>query len=219
MLPSTRGRVEGWAGVIMWLVPWILDLDGALLDSEPWHKRSERETFAELGIDIDEEELHRFTGTTMDSMVAILAEERKPGLTLSRFLDLHRARLIGYLRDEMRLHDDVTSFLARAERPIGLATNSMRWYVDVALERFFPTAGFQAVVCVDEVEHGKPMPDCFLRAAGLMAVSPSACTALEDSVAGVRAAKGAGCYVIAVQRDMAIDLSEADRVVSSLDEL
>lgn len=54
------------------------------------------------------------------------------------------------------------------------------------------------MVCGDEVTHGKPAPDIFLRCAELLHVPPCACVVLEDSDNGVRAAHAAGMRVIMV---------------------
>jgi len=72
------------------------------------------------------------------------------------------------------------------------------------------------VVAGDEVDAGKPEPDVFLEAARRLGFSPEVCVAVEDSPAGVMAAKRAGMFVVGVQRSGFADLGAADRVVPRL---
>ena len=57
---------------------------------------------------------------------------------------------------------------------------------------------FGAVVCTDDMPHGKPAPDVYLEAARQLGVDPRACVCLEDSGAGIQSGKAAGMRVIAV---------------------
>jgi beta-phosphoglucomutase-like phosphatase (HAD superfamily) len=70
----------------------------------------------------------------------------------------------------------------------------------------------------DQVEHGKPEPDVYREAARQMGVNPQACLTIEDSVHGMRSAKGAGtwCLVIPGKNQLHQDFSEADLMVPNL---
>ncbi|MBF6417016.1 HAD-IA family hydrolase, partial [Nocardia cyriacigeorgica] len=61
-----------------------------------------------------------------------------------------------------------------------------------------------ASVCGDEVPHGKPEPDVYLRAAELLGLDPKTCVAVEDSPTGVAAAEAAGCAVLVVPCEIAV---------------
>lgn len=85
--------------------------------------------------------------------------------------------------------------LAAAAVPMALVTNTPRPLAERALN----TIGrhyFSAVVCGDEVPHGKPAPDPYLRAAALLELDPLRCLAVEDSPTGAAAAEAAGCAVL-----------------------
>jgi beta-phosphoglucomutase-like phosphatase (HAD superfamily) len=73
----------------------------------------------------------------------------------------------------------------------------------------------------EDVPHGKPAPDIFLRTAALLGVPPSACLVIEDSANGVRAAIAAGMHCIALRNPNSgeQDLSAADQIVDSLVEI
>jgi len=75
------------------------------------------------------------------------------------------------------------------------------------------------LVSSDQVEHGKPAPDCYLLAAEHLGVDPAACLVFEDAPAGIAAARAAGMAVWAVTTTHgAADLGEAQRVAAGLPE-
>ena len=95
--------------------------------------------------------------------------------------------------------------------PVAVASSSVR----ERLERTLAHAGLEFAVTIagDEVEHGKPAPDMFLRAAERLALPPEACVVVEDSPPGVAAGLAAGMPTLGVQRVPETDLSAATRVV------
>ena len=75
------------------------------------------------------------------------------------------------------------------------------------------------LVSSDQVEHGKPAPDCYLLAAERLGVDPAACLVFEDAPAGIAAARAAGMTVWAVTTTHgAAELGEAQRVAAGLPE-
>ena len=103
--------------------------------------------------------------------------------------------------------------------PLGLATNSPRFLVDAALKGAGFTDAFDAVVSSDDVEHHKPAPDLYLLICERLGVSPQETLALEDTASGIASAKAAGLTCIAVPQFAETDVSAADRVIDSLEEL
>lgn len=78
----------------------------------------------------------------------------------------------------------------------------------------------RVLVCAEDTPRGKPDPAGFLLAANRLGVSPERCLAVEDAPAGIKAASGAGMFVVAVTNTHSrSELSQADAIVSSLREL
>ena len=76
---------------------------------------------------------------------------------------------------------------------------------------------FTAVVAAEDVEHGKPDPAGYRRALDLLGIDPQAAVAVEDSEAGVTAAKAAGVYTVAVVSTVGADrLAGADELAARL---
>jgi len=79
---------------------------------------------------------------------------------------------------------------------------------------------FRAVVSSEDVAHGKPAPDIFLRTAELLEVSPKECCVIDDSVSGVEAAVAAGMTAVAITNSLPAEkLSRATTILETYDEI
>jgi HAD superfamily hydrolase (TIGR01509 family) len=136
------------------------------------------------------------------------------------------------IREEYRLDRDrrnhaaevragVAEWLADAGRrdiPVAVATSSGDGWADSHLCRLGLRDHFVTISCVRDGIPGKPAPDLYLLACDALGVEPSRSLAIEDSPTGVRAAKTAGLWCVAVPSPMTtgLDFGEADLVVESL---
>jgi HAD superfamily hydrolase (TIGR01509 family) len=91
--------------------------------------------------------------------------------------------------------------------PCALVTMSWRRFVEPVLKAL-PDHSFDALVCGDEVAHGKPHPEPYLRAAELLGVDPRDTLAIEDSPTGAAAAEAAGCQVLIVPHHVPVPSGE-----------
>ena len=107
----------------------------------------------------------------------------------------------------------------RGRVPLGLASNSPRFLVDAALHSAGFTDAFDAVVSSDDVANHTPAPDLYLHVCSRIGVAPAEALALEDTASGIASAKAAGLTCIAVPQFAETDVSAADRVIDSLEEL
>lgn len=114
-------------------------------------------------------------------------------------------------------HELLEELLA-AGVPMALVTNTYRDLAEQALNSI-GRQYFTVTVCGDEVAHGKPAPDPYLRAAELLGLEPAQCLAVEDSVTGTLSAESAGCPVLVVPNDVEVPTSPARRHLSSLEPL
>jgi HAD superfamily hydrolase (TIGR01509 family) len=110
-----------------------------------------------------------------------------------------------------------------ARWPLAIASSSNAELIDTVLRAAGLHSLFQVTVSSEEVAHGKPAPDVYLEAAARLGVGPRRCTAIEDSQAGIRSAKAAGMWVVAIPNphfppdDEA--LAQADVVLDSIDQV
>jgi HAD superfamily hydrolase (TIGR01509 family) len=101
---------------------------------------------------------------------------------------------------------------------LAIASSSDRAWVEGHIDRLGLRPFFEAIVCAEDVQQTKPQPDLYLSAAQRLGVAPGEAIAFEDSLHGVRAAKTAGMFCVAVPNRITRCLSfdEADLVLDSL---
>jgi HAD superfamily hydrolase (TIGR01509 family) len=199
----------------------VFDMDGLLLDTEVVWQRSEEELFRRHGEVFSMEDKLAVIGTSADHTAAYFARrlgqppDRGPALV---------DELMAAMQEELRLQVagrpgaiELVDRL-RGRTRLGLASNSPRRLVDAALATARLTDAFDAIVTSDDAAF-KPAPDIYLLACERLGVAPEEALALEDSASGVVAAKAAGLTCIAVPQFAEIDVSAADRVIDSLEEL
>jgi len=174
----------------------IFDCDGVLIDSEVITCRVQAAGLAALGIPVTAEEvMRRFTGMRDREMYAML--EREHGLSLPADYDANaKAQIAEAYRQELRPIAGIEAALEAIPLPRCVASSSnplkLRFGLELTglYERFSPHL-FSAA----QVGRGKPAPDLFLFAAAEMGAAPQDCLVIEDSVAGVQAARAAGMRV------------------------
>lgn len=176
----------------------IFDCDGVLVDSEPISIAVLREVIAGAGHEIDEAEAYRlFLGRSMTTISATVAE--RLGLCFTpEHLEAIRSQLFARFRAELRAIAGIRDALLTIPNQRCVASSSRPERIRLSLE----VAGLldllePAIYSATMVKRGKPAPDLFLHAAREMAVEPSACIVVEDSPAGIEAAKAAGMRVFA----------------------
>ena len=175
----------------------IFDCDGVLIDSEILAARVHAAAFAALGHDISVEDLlHRFTGVPDAEMYVTLEQEW--GCTLPANYDATaKEGVTAAYQRELQAIDGVHAAVAALDRPICVASSSSPTKLRFGLtlvglyDRFAPN-----IFSASQVRRGKPAPDIFLFAAEQMRTDPADCLVIEDSVAGVKAARAAGMPVL-----------------------
>lgn len=196
----------------------IFDCDGVLVDSESASAAAWRAALARFGYHIDAVTFAGFVGTTDRALAVAFAAHVGAGVD----------EVLSAAEEEMRLiagqglnaFADAVALVERLAVPIGVASNSDRWRLEVVLSAAGVRSLFDVTVAGDEVAEPKPAPHVYLRVATLLGINPGDCVVIEDSPTGVVAARAAGMSVVVVRRGHFADelLVAADRIVDSLDE-
>ena len=176
----------------------IFDCDGVLVDSEPISLDVLLETIAEAGLDLTAEEANRrFLGRSMASVVKMLQDELGVRLDATS-LDTMRQRLYAKFREKLEPIAGIADAVERLPMPYCVASSSQPERIELSLDLTGLLPKFAGnIFSSTMVARGKPEPDLFLHAADVMGVEPSRCVVVEDSPAGVIAAKAAGMRVLA----------------------
>jgi HAD superfamily hydrolase (TIGR01509 family) len=203
----------------------VFDLDGLLLDTETlWHD-AEIELFRRHGDEFTWDDKLAVIGTSYDATARYFAQRLgRPSADGSALVDEMVDLMHERLQREVAGRPGALELVRRLrELPDGIrlavASNSSRRLVDTALATAGIPDAFDAVVTSDDVMHAKPAPDIYLEACRRLGVAPADAVALEDSAAGIAAAKAAGMTCIAVPQYAETDVSAADEVIDSLEAL
>lgn len=204
----------------------LWDLDGTLVDSEPFHRRAILRTFEALGVALDGLDESSFVGRGERDFWQFAREQfalAEDPDALVKQKDGHYAELV---RNELRTMPGAVDCLTRLEAravPMAVASGSSPRAIAAAITATGLGRYFRALVSSldPEVPRSKPHPDVFLTAARRLGVEPGRCLVVEDAEWGVRAAKAAGMRVVAIPNawTRSHDLTEADWILTSLHEL
>jgi HAD superfamily hydrolase (TIGR01509 family) len=180
----------------------IFDLDGLLLDTERVALAAFAETCTHFALEDHSELFVRCIGTTESLGREILREGLAGKVDYQQFEQTWTRRCMERMSaGPVAIKAGATELLAHLSAlriPTAVATSSRVARARQKLSDSGLLHHFAAVVGGDEVRHGKPAPDIYLRAAALLAAPPQACLALEDSENGVRAAVRAGMTVVQI---------------------
>lgn len=203
----------------------ILDFDGLIADSEPFHYKAYNTVFERYGHSIDADEYWvEFTSKGK----GIQGEIERHNLKLDISPEALREQKFELYSEfcsngDIRLFPDARRFMETMKQRFKLAIASGSWEHDI-----------RAILRHGEAEHlvetilgkspgtrrEKPAPDIFLQAAEQLGLAPERCLVMEDALKGVHAAKDAGmpCVIVLNPLNRNIDFSQADLIVSSLAE-
>lgn len=178
----------------------IFDMDGVLFDTERTYQETWHEIAAERGIELDGSFLKAITGTSGAHMYRVLEKyyQASDGSVLAE-------ECMGRVRKKLSVHvpvkegvRELLEFFKKKEMRIAVASSSLAPQIEANLQKAGIRNYFSEIVSGTEVEHGKPAPDIFLRAAERIGCMPQECFVFEDSENGVKAGYAAGCATIMV---------------------
>jgi len=198
----------------------IFDFDGVLVDSEPIRFKAGAQALAEVSVSLTWELfLERWFGRTDQAGLRNILGDRfesDGGRVIERRNALYAASL-----DAVPTYPDTVQLLQRIPNGIRLAvaTGSRRSEVEGILARAGLSRRFHAIVTAEDYVSAKPAPDPFLAAARRLNVEALECLVIEDTPAGIAAARAAAMFVLAVDRGRGAALDLATWRVRSLDEL
>jgi HAD superfamily hydrolase (TIGR01509 family) len=202
----------------------LFDFDGTLIDTESAEYHAWEQIFRDHGVELSIDRWSSCIGTIGGFEPLEELEAAVGAIDHDEVTDRRRRRLYELLAREA-LRPGVAEYLAGARRlglKVGIASTSSEEWILSQLARVDHRSSFDCIVCANlDPERAKPRPVVYLEALDELGVRPSAAIAFEDSPNGVRAAKAAGIYTVAVPNRItaSLDLRHADLVLSSLEDL
>ncbi len=178
----------------------IFDMDGLLVDSEPYWDNARSIMAAESGVKWNEDDHKAVMGVSTPEWVNYMIE--RLGLKLPP--KSVEERIIGTMAG---LYNQRIPFLPGAVEVVSsaakhfttaLASGSPRSLIDTVTNSPALKGKFDLILSGDQFARGKPAPDIYLGAAEQLNLKPSQCACIEDSGSGILAGHSAGMKVIAV---------------------
>jgi HAD superfamily hydrolase (TIGR01509 family) len=201
----------------------IWDLDGVLIESEPYHIQAEMETFKRYGIKLTLPIAKEYFGIKLEDYFHDIVRRFKLHIPVREMIREHYNTLKRYYGEVFPIipHAIEVLRILQDEYPMAIATSREKELAQMVLNRFSLYTYFKTIVYGEDVENGKPHPEPFLKASAQLQVEPHSIVVVEDAISGFTAARKAGMYVIArkAQHNSDLDFSAADHVVSDLREI
>lgn len=212
----------------------LFDFNGVITNDEPLHLELFRRVLGEEGIALTEEEyLDRYLGfDNYKCFRAALGDARREQQALDNgYVTELIARKTAYyleaINERFLLFPGVVELVRElaSDYPMAIVSGAEREEIEHVLRHAELLECFQAIITSADISTGKPDPEGYLKAMATLnalashqpLIRPDECLVIEDSVAGVRAAKSAGMRCLAVMNSYAKDrLAQADWVISSL---
>lgn len=211
----------------------IFDFDGVVVDSEPIHLRAFQEVLSNSQVELTADDYYtKYLG--FDDLDCFRAVTRDQDMVLSQkqitALIAEKTAIVQRLmRESVRPLEGAVELLATAHEahvPLAVCSGALRAEIELASTVVGVRDFFNVIIAGEDVTHGKPDPEGYslalarLRRVTSLGIEPRRCLVVEDSPAGIEAARGAGMNVLAVTNSYpAKSLVRADRIVQSLSEV
>jgi HAD superfamily hydrolase (TIGR01509 family) len=200
----------------------IFDHDGVLVDSLPFHMESWFEMGRREGLDISPEFIRSTFGMTNPMILRRLLGDDLDADRIARYADIKEACYRDIARGRIELMPGVRELLdnlTNAGVKLAIGSSGPRLNLELTVTSCGLDGRFATIVSVEEIRHGKPDPEVFLKAAGRVGLAPSCAVVFEDAPVGVQAARAAGMYAVGVGTTHDLDAlrrAGADEVVTDL---
>ncbi len=197
----------------------IFDLDGTMLDNNPYHLRAWKKYLEGKGRKISDEEYNANVNgrTNKDVIRYLFGSGLNDEETLNYSLEKEAVYRELYLPDIKPVNGliDLLEFFQDRKIPMAIATSGIQVNIDFMFDHVPVRKYFQAVINSSHIRKGKPDPEIFLKAAKELGIPANHCLVFEDSVVGVTAAHAAGMKVVALSTTQSgSELRNADLTIT-----
>jgi beta-phosphoglucomutase len=198
----------------------VFDFNGTLSDDEPVLCEIFMHLFAEHGRPMSAQEyFDRLAGLSDPEIVTTWLGEEHPDV--QAIIDERGRRYRAAAADGSTIHEHVREAVRFASGyvPLAICSGAARAEIEPVVEAAGIAGCFRAVVSSDDVVHGKPHPEGYVRTLDLLGADPARAVVFEDTEAGIASARGAGAGRVLAMRSTLEPhrLAEADELIDRLD--
>lgn len=181
---------------------FVFDMDGVIVDTNPYHKIALRQFAEKYGYFLDEEGLiKKIYGRTNKEWIPNLFGRAMAPEEVSRYGEEKEKLFRDLYEKDIVEVSGLTKFLEKAAQlgvTMAIGTSAPRSNVDFVLHHTGIGKFFPVILDKSHVTHGKPNPEIYLNCAAALKLPPAQCIVFEDSLSGVAAGKAAGCPVVGI---------------------
>ena len=203
----------------------IFDMDGVLVDSQPFHFEVDRAVLASCGHEASLETVQNYAGMSNVNRWAKYKRDFNLDASVETLIATHVRSIMERL-DAAELQaiphiPELLEMLKEKGLRLAVASSSSYDFIYKMLDKLGIRGAFAVVLSGEDMPNSKPAPDIFLRAAELLGSAPSACVVIEDSASGVQASVAADirCVGFRNANSGAQDLTGASVVIDDFAEL
>jgi beta-phosphoglucomutase len=181
---------------------FVFDMDGVIVDTNPYHKIALREFAAKYGYSLSEEDLiKKIYGRTNKEWIPNLFERKLSAEEVAHYGEEKEKMFRDLYEKDIHEVKGLTNFLREAVAlnvKLAIGTSAPRSNVDFVLEKTGIGEFFPVILDESHVTHGKPNPEIYINCAAALNYPPAQCIVFEDSLSGVAAGRAAGSPVVGV---------------------
>ncbi|MGJ8744799.1 hexitol phosphatase HxpB [Polaribacter sp.] len=189
----------------MTLNTFIFDMDGVIIDSEPFWRQAQIEILSTYNITVSIEDCIKYTmGKRIDDVALTWCQLHQLPIdpkVLEQEIITAVVLLITQKGKAKKGLFELIDYLFKNNFKIALATSSSKLIINAVFNKLNIAQYFNVVCSADNEAYGKPHPAIYLKAAKLLQVNAGNCLVLEDSVTGLIAAKAASMHTIVIPED------------------
>ena len=180
----------------------IFDMDGVIIDNNPYHKLAWQSFSESYGVKLSEEEIreHIFGRVSRDTLEYIF-KRRLTEEEINRYVEEKEKIYRETYRDHIRPLRGLIPLLTDLQKnmvPVALATSAPPGNVEFTFNHLPLSSYFRFHLDASDINKGKPDPEIYLKAVKKLDIPADRCIVFEDSIAGVKAANRAGTRVIGI---------------------
>ena len=178
----------------------LFDMDGTLVNTENETGRAVAEVLAQAGLPAIELHASQTAGKTWQSICEALVQRCPQVADIAELEDKLVQAWLGFVRGSCGPIPGAPAFLQQALQrfPVAIVSSSPRFVMEELLAAIGVREASERMIGAEDVANSKPHPEAFLKGAALLGCAPEQCLVFEDSTAGLKSAKAAGCGRLAI---------------------
>ncbi len=199
----------------------IFDMDGLMFNTEDVFELAGAELVGRRGFKMTTELRNKMMGRRAEESIGAMIQFLGLEETIPALIEEAEEIFATYLEDHLAPMPglfELLDLIEQHQKPKGVATSSSRNYLNNILGRYNLLSRFHLTLTAEDVSHGKPAPEIYIKAATYFNVHPSEMLVLEDSGAGTQAAAAAGAVIVSIphQHSASQNFDAATHIAKSL---